>query len=156
MANKKYRFKAKIEPAGMGGACVLFPYDTEKEFETKGRVPVRVTFDGVAYRGSLIKYGHPQHMLGILKSILVETGKNVGESLDVVLWKDEEERTVEVPKELVQVMKKEGLREFFDSLSYTHRKEYCRWIAEAKKEETRAKRLEKAVAMLRAKVKTPG
>lgn len=156
MAAKKYRFKAKIESANMGGAFVFFPYDVEKEFGTRGRVPVRATFDGVAYRGSLANCGHPQHMLGILKSIQDETGKNVGEPVDVVLWKDEEERTVEVPKELAQLMKKEGLREFFDSLSYTHRKEYCRWISEAKKEETRAKRLEKAVAMLRAKVKTPG
>jgi uncharacterized protein YdeI (YjbR/CyaY-like superfamily) len=53
-------------------------------------------------------------------------------------------------------MKKEGLLTFFESLSYTHRKEYCRWIREAKKEETRARRLEKAVEMLRDKVKTPG
>ncbi len=53
-------------------------------------------------------------------------------------------------------MKKEGLLPFFESLSYTHRKEYCRWVSEAKKEETRAKRLEKAVVMLRDKVKTPG
>jgi len=53
-------------------------------------------------------------------------------------------------------MKKHGVREFFDSLSYTNRKEYCRWITEAKKEETRAARLEKAIAMLRKGVKTPG
>jgi hypothetical protein len=38
---KKYKFTAKIEPAGGGGAYILFPYDTEKEFGTKGRVPGR-------------------------------------------------------------------------------------------------------------------
>jgi uncharacterized protein YdeI (YjbR/CyaY-like superfamily) len=41
-------------------------------------------------------------------------------------------------------------------LSYTHRKEYCRWITEAKKEETRLKRLEKAIEMLKQRVSTPG
>jgi uncharacterized protein YdeI (YjbR/CyaY-like superfamily) len=45
---------------------------------------------------------------------------------------------------------------FFEGLSYTHRKEYCRWIAEAKKEETRARRLARAVEMLREGVRTPG
>jgi Domain of unknown function (DUF1905)/Bacteriocin-protection, YdeI or OmpD-Associated len=156
MAAKKYRFKAKIEPANMGGTFVLFPYDTQKEFGTKGKVPVKATFDGIAYAGSLIKYGHPQHMLPVMKAIREQAGKGVGDTFDVVLWKDEEERVLEVPAELAQLMKKEGLCEFFDSLSYTHRKEYCRWISEAKKEETRARRLEKSVGMLRDKVKTPG
>jgi bifunctional DNA-binding transcriptional regulator/antitoxin component of YhaV-PrlF toxin-antitoxin module len=153
---KKYKFRAKIEPAGMGGTYVLFPYDTEKEFGTKGKVPVKATFDGIAYTGSLTKYGNPQHMLHVPKAIREEMGKGVGDVLDVVVWKDDEERTLEVPPALAQVMKKERLLGFFESLSYTHRKEYCRWISEAKKEETRAKRLEKAVVMMRGKVKTPG
>lgn len=156
MSDKKYKFRARIEPAGMGGTFVFFPYDAEKEFGTKGKVPVKATFDGIRYTGSLIKYGNPQHMLHVPKAIREEMGKRVGDVLDVVVWKDEEERKLEVPTELAQVMKKEGLLPFFESLSYTHRKEYCRWISGAKKEETRAKRLEKAVVMMRAKVKTPG
>jgi Domain of unknown function (DUF1905)/Bacteriocin-protection, YdeI or OmpD-Associated len=156
MAQKRYKFKAKIEPANMGGTFVLFPYDTEKEFGTKGKVPVKATFDGITYTGSLIKYGHPQHILPLMKAIREELGKGVGDTLDVAVWKDEAERMLEVPEELARMMKRAGLREFFDSLSYTHRKEYCRWIAEAKKKETRARRLEKAEAMMKAGVKTPG
>jgi uncharacterized protein YdeI (YjbR/CyaY-like superfamily) len=53
-------------------------------------------------------------------------------------------------------MKKEGLLPFFEELSHTHRKEYCRWITEAKKEETRVARSEKAIAMLKQGIKTPG
>ena len=70
--------------------------------------------------------------------------------------KDEAAREVDVPVAFKRLMKKEGVLQFFDSLSYTHRKEYCRWITEAKKEDTRTRRVEKAIAMLRAKVKTPG
>lgn len=156
MTEKKYAFKAKIQPAGMGGTFVPFPYDTVKEFGTKGKVPVKATFNGIAYTGSLMSCGLPHHALHVPKAIREEMGKSVGDLLDVVVWKDEEERKLEVPAELAQVMKKEGLLAFFDSLSFTHRKEYCRWITEAKKEETRAKRLQKAVVMMRAKVKTPG
>ena len=53
-------------------------------------------------------------------------------------------------------MEQEKLLPFFESLSFTHRKEYCRWITEAKKEETRQNRLTKAIEMLRNGVKTPG
>lgn len=156
MGAKKYKFTAKIEPARGGGSFVFFPYETEKEFGTRGKVAVKATFEGIAYTGSLVKYGFPQHMLHVKKAIRDELGKKPGDAIEVVLWKDEDVRELEVPEALARLMKKEGLREFFDSLSYTHRKEYCRWISEAKKEETRTRRLEKAVEMMRAKVKTPG
>ena len=153
---KKYKFKAEIHDGRGGGAFVFFPYDVEQEFGAKGHVPVQATFDGEQYRGSLAKYGSPQHMLGVSKAIREKLGKKAGDMLDVVVWKDEEERTVEVPPEFQKLLKKEGLLPSFDKLSYTHRKEYCRWITEAKKEETRLRRLEKAVEMLRSGIKTPG
>lgn len=153
---KQYKFKATIESVGSAGACVLFPYDVEKEFGTRGQVPVKVTFDGVPYTGTMVKYGHPQHMLPILKAIQQEIGKGPGETISVIVERDETVRTVEVPAEFAKLMKKEGVLADFEKLSYTNRKEYCRWIAEAKKEETRARRLGKAIEMLKAGVKTPG
>jgi bifunctional DNA-binding transcriptional regulator/antitoxin component of YhaV-PrlF toxin-antitoxin module len=153
---KKYTFKGKIEAGIGGGAYVIFPYDVEKEFGTKGRVPISVTFDGEPDRSSLMKYGFPQHFVGMPKAIREKLGKGPGNTVEVVVWKDEEERTVEIPPELQKLLKKEGLLPFFEKLSFTHRKEYSRWISEAKKEETRVRRLEKAVEMLRKGVKTPG
>ena len=152
---KKYKFKAKIEEGNRGGAYVLFPYDVEKEFGTKGKVPVKALFEGVEYRGSLMKYGLPQHFLGVEKAIREQIGKNPGDIVNVELWKDEEERVVEIPAVFVKLLEQEKVLPFFENLSYTHRKEYCRWITEAKKEETRLARLSKAVAMLKRGVKTP-
>ncbi len=153
---KKYRFSAEIQAGDGGGAFVFFPYDVEKEFGTEGRVAVRATFDGVPYTGSLMKYEHPQHMLGILKTIREQIGKGLGDSIEVVVWKDEAVRTVAIPARFEELMRKDGLLSFFEQLSYTHRKEYCRWITAAKKEETRLKRLEKAIEMLKKGVRTPG
>jgi hypothetical protein len=153
---KKYKFKAKIEDTFSGGAYVLFPYDVQEEFGTKGRVPVKATFNGVAYSGSLVKYGAPQHMLCVLKSIRDEIGKGPGDTIEVVVWKDEAERVVAILAPFKALLKKEGLLAGFEKLSYTHRKEYVRWIEEAKKEETRQNRMAKAVAMLKKGVKTPG
>jgi hypothetical protein len=151
---KKYKFKAKMEPADGGGAYVLFPYDTVKEFATKGKVPVKATFNGVPDRGSLMKYGKPLHVLGVAKAIRNQIGKQPGDTIEVVVWKDDEVRTVEVPAQFETLIAREGLLPFFNELSFTHRKEY--WITEAKKEETRLKRLGKAIEMLKKGVKTPG
>ena len=152
---KKYKFKATIESAG-SGACILFPFDVEKEFGTRGQIPVTATFDGVAYTGSMVKYGRPEHMIPILKAIREEIGKGPGDTIDVVIERDESVRTVEIPAEFAALMKREKLLAAFEKLSYTHRKEYCRWITEAKKEETRKSRLTRAIEMLRTGVKTPG
>ena len=152
---KTYKFKARIEAASGGGACVFFPYDVEKEFGTKGRVPVKATFDGVPYSGSMVKYGAPQHMLGILKSIREHLGKGPGDVIDVTIEKDESERTVEVPLSFEKLLKKEKVWPAFDKLSYSHKREYVRWISGAKREETRVNRLARSVEMLRSGVKTP-
>jgi len=135
---------------------VLFPYDTGKEFATKGKVPVKATFNGIPYTGSLIKYGKPLHVLGMPKAIREDIGKGPGDTIEVLVWKDEEVRTVQVPPQFEKLIKKEGLLSVFKNLSYTHRKEYCRWITDAKRDETRLKRLGKAIEMLKKGVRTPG
>jgi hypothetical protein len=154
---RTYTFTAMIGGAGGSDGCaVYFPYDVEQEFGTRGRVPVKATFDGVPYTGSLIRYGAPQHMLPILKAIREQIGKQPGDVVEVTLTRDLSERTVEVPEELAKLLKKEKLLAAFESLSFTHRKEYVRWITEAKREETRRMRLTKAVEMLHSGVRTPG
>ncbi len=153
---KKYKFKATIQPGIGGGAGVIFPYSVEQEFGTKSRIPVKSTLDGVPYTRSLVKCGPEGHVLGVLKSIREQIGKGPGDLVEVVVWKDEAERTVDLPSEFAKLIEKEGLLATFDSLSYTHRKEYCRWISEAKREETRQARLQKSVEMLRKGIKTPG
>ena len=154
---KTYKFTARIESAtvGTGGACIYFPYDVEKEFGVKGRVPVKATFDGVPYSGSLVKYGAPQHMLGILKAVRAQINKGPGDTVEVTIVKDEAERTVEVPAQFEKLLKKEKLWPAFEKLSYTHKKEYVRWITEAKRDETRAGRIAKSIEMLRGGIKTP-
>jgi uncharacterized protein YdeI (YjbR/CyaY-like superfamily) len=64
-------------------------------------------------------------------------------------------RVVEIPSAFKTAMKKAGVLAAFKKLSYTHRKEYCRWITEGKKEETRTARLTKAIEMLKKGIKTP-
>ena len=87
---KKYKFDAEIQAGRGGGAYVVFPYDTEKEFGTKGKVPVNATIDGIADRGGLFTMGKPFHMMGVPKAIREQIGKAPGDIVSVVLWKDEQ------------------------------------------------------------------
>jgi hypothetical protein len=146
---KKYNFTATIEQGDRGGAYVLFPYEVEKEFGTNGRVPVKATFNGVSYAGSLIKYGSSRHMIGVLKSIRSQIGAEIGDAIRVEIWKDEMPRTLEVPPQLRHAMEAGAVLTFFECLSYSRRKEYCRWISDAKTEGTRLKRIAKTVEMLK-------
>lgn len=152
---KKYRFRAKIQAGDGGGAYVLFPFDIEKEFGGTGKVAVQAVLNGVHYAGTLIKYGHPRHILPVLKAIRRQAGADVGDTLDVELWKDETPRTLDTPAAFQQAMQQAGVLGIFDKLSYTHRREYCRWITGAKKEETRLRRIEQAVGLLKKGMQTP-
>jgi hypothetical protein len=114
---KTYKFTARIEAGIGGGAGIYFPYDVEKEFGTKGAVPVQAMFNGVPYTGSLVKCGPSQHMLGILKAIREQIGKGPGDLVDVEVRRDETERVLEVPADLASLLKKEKLLDLFEKLS---------------------------------------
>jgi hypothetical protein len=142
-------FDAVVQAAPGGGAYVPLPADAAKVFGTRARFPVRATFNGVPYRGSTMPAGDGRFSLGITKAIRAKAGAEVGQSVHVVVERDTAERTVDVPPELADALSHAGLLERFEAMAYTHRKEYAQWIAEAKKPETRARRVTRAVEMIR-------
>lgn len=148
---KKHTFKAVIQNAGGGGAFVEVPFDVEAAFGEK-RPKVKALIEGVLYRGILTRMGTEFHMLIILKGIREQIGKTFGDEIQISVESDTEERVIEIPKDLVQALKKDKeAKTFFDKLSYTHRREYVMWINEAKKAETRQRRIVKTLEMLKAK-----
>jgi uncharacterized protein YdeI (YjbR/CyaY-like superfamily) len=68
----------------------------------------------------------------------------------VTLEPDQAERSVQVPDDLGTALEHAGLRESFAALSYSHQREYVQWIDEAKKPETRARRISQTIDRLRA------
>ena len=152
------KFKAVLEnPEGkMDIAYVSIPFDVEKEYGSKGQVKVKATFDGHPYRGSLVNMGTGCHIIGLRKDVRQAIGKQVGDVVQVTIEKDEDERVVHVPDDLKKLLaKNKKAQSFFDSLSYTNRKEYAVWIDSAKKEETKIKRLKEIVPKLLAGKKNP-
>jgi hypothetical protein len=148
------RFDATVETRG-SGHLVTLPFDVREEFGAV-RVPVRVTIGGHAFRTTTMRYGGVDY-IGLNREVRTAAAVEAGQALTVELERDTEPREVDVPPELAQALAGDAeAKQAFEKLSYTHRREYGRWIAEAKRDETRTRRLTKAVEMLRAGVRTPG
>lgn len=146
---KTYRFNAKLIKTNRGGYGVEFPYDVRAEFGTGGMVKVKAKIGGIDYRGSLTPMGGSNHMLIVLKDIRAKLGIKENDEINIEIKQDTEERVVIIPEDLMNLFKKnKKAKEIFDGMSYTHRKEYANWINEAKKPETRERRLIKTIDML--------
>ena len=137
------RFEATLDDQ-----AVVVPAEVLDALGGGGRIPVQATFDGVAYRGSVVTMGG-RKVIGVTRAILAEIGKGHGDTITVTLERDVEERIVDVPDDLAAALDAAGVRAGFDALSYTKRKEHVRTITEAKKDETRASRVAKAVEAAR-------
>jgi uncharacterized protein YdeI (YjbR/CyaY-like superfamily) len=74
---------------------------------------------------------------------------SAGDSLSITIDLDTEKRETELPDDLAAAMRKsKPALAFFEGLAPSHKKEWVRWVTEAKKPETRAARIEKTVASL--------
>jgi hypothetical protein len=116
------RFEAIIEEGRGGGAFVTVPPEVDAALGGRGRIAVLATFDGIAYRGSVVTMGGVR-CIGVLKAIREEAGKGPGDTLTVTLEADRGERTVAVPDDLAEALEGAGLRQAFDAMSFSHRRE---------------------------------
>ena len=150
---KTQTFTATIENAGGGGAFVRIPFDVEEVYGKK-RVPVKASIDGQPYRGTLVRMGEPFHILIILKAIREKIGKDFGDEVEIMLAEDKEERKVSIPPDLKSALEKDpAAKTAFQKLSYSHQKEHVNAILDAKRPETRQRRILKTLSMLTEKKK---
>ncbi len=134
------------------GPFIPIPGEVQRKLALRGRPKVRAVIAGVPYRGSLMPMGDGTFCLGVLKAIQQEKKIDVGDVITVDLEIDTEERTVAVPHDLAAALKLEpAAAAAWEKLSYTNRKEIARSLEEAKKSETRERRLRDAMARLTAR-----
>lgn len=146
----KKKFKALAEGAGPNNAwCfIAVPFDAAKEWGTRGRIAVKGTLNGFPYRTN-IQPMEGRHWLTFNKQLQAGAKAKAGDMVSVVMERDTEERTVEVPQELASLFRRnKEAKELWDNLAFTHRKEYAQWISGAKQEETRKRRAIKAIGMM--------
>lgn len=141
------KFAGVIEAGRGGGAFVIVPFDAKAVFGS-ARPKVKATFDGRPYRGTIAPMGGT-YLIGILKEIRTAIGKEIGDTVQVTLEADTAPREVALPADAVKALQAARLTDAFDAMSYTHQKEYVGAIEEAKKPETRLRRIEAMIEYLR-------
>ena len=137
-----------LEP--FGPACAIFLTDEQVAGLGPTRTPpVLVTIGGTTARLRVARMGG-QSCIGLSKAVRAQLGVEIGDVVEATIAPDSAERTVEVPPELAEALDAEpGARAAFDALSYTRRKELARAVTDARRPETRQRRIDAALAELR-------
>jgi Bacteriocin-protection, YdeI or OmpD-Associated/Domain of unknown function (DUF1905) len=142
-------FLTTVELTGKTATFFRVPVDVPSQFEGRQRPPVVVRLCGHTYRSTIAKYGD-EYFVPLSRSHREAAGVAAGDRIAVEIEADEAPREIEPPPELAAALARDQeARQVFGSLSYSHRKEYADWIAEAKRPETRARRAAKALDLLR-------
>jgi hypothetical protein len=142
------RFRAILETDDESTfTYVKVPFDAKAVFG-KGRPPVRVTLNGYEYHSPLAPYGG-LYYLPVNQAVRAGAQVKAGDRVSVVLEADKAPRTVKPPADLAHAVRANPAAQArWEELSFTRRKEYVAAIEEAKKPETRARRLAKAIEQL--------
>ncbi len=136
-----------LERRGPAAAIVLTD-DQVAELGGGGKAfPVRITIGSLTAEARLARMGG-ENLIGLSRERRTALGVDTGDTVDVVIAVDVAERTVEVPPDLAEALAAAGVRDAFDRLAYSHRKEHARSVAEARKPETRARRVTAVVDAL--------
>jgi hypothetical protein len=141
-------FRSKLngdESRDDGTASFTLPFDT-REVWGNAKVPVKVTINGYTWRSTVGNRGGIQYLV-VNAAARRQAGVKAGDTVTIILEPDTEKRDIEIP---IQLRKSLGakLTEKLNRLSFSHKKEFVVWYSEAKKEDTRARRVEKMKAML--------
>jgi hypothetical protein len=135
-----------------GAMCAIsVPFDPKEVFG-KTRAPVKVTLNGYTYRSTIAPMGGGDHLIPLRKSNREAAGLQGDETLNVTLELDEEKREVKPPADLIKALKAAPPTwERWQELSFTHQREYAEAVEDAKKPETRQRRIESAVKAVAAR-----
>ena len=137
------KFRATVELGGKTATGIEVPEDVVAAVGSSRRPPVTVTIGGHSYRTTVARMGG--------RFLVPLSAENRTAAGVAVIEPDTAPREVDVPADLAEALARDdAARATFDGLSFTHRKEWVRWVGEAKKAETRATRLAKTVESLRA------
>ncbi len=143
-------FHTSLQQRGPAAAVVLDDQQVAVIGEGAQRFPVAATVNGYSWRTSVARMGG-EFLVGLSKAVRQSAGVEAGDEVEVTLRLDTEVREVEVPADLAKAFEADPVaKAAFEGMAFTHRKEYARWIEEAKKAETRDRRIGQALEMLRA------
>ncbi len=142
-------FSAVLQPRGPAAAIVLTDDQVAELGEGAKAFAVTATVNDYTWPGRVARM-KGENLVGLSKAIRTAAGVEAGDEVTVHLVVPRAPAAVRVPDARAAALAAEpGLRARFDALAPSHRKEFARWVAEAKRDETRDKRVAQAVEMVR-------
>jgi uncharacterized protein YdeI (YjbR/CyaY-like superfamily) len=150
MAVKKFRAALEKLHGYLGWTVVRVPFVPHDVWKEMLRLRVRGTVNGFAFRTSLFVYAEAEGYFFLVNRTMQEGGGvRLGQTAEFTLEPDLEPRPAELPDELAALLdEEEGLREFYDSLSESMRREIGKWIAGVKSEASRLGRCQQMAERL--------
>ncbi len=143
------KFRATIALAGKTATGFEVPPEIVEGLGAGKKPPVRVTINGKTYRSTIASRGG-RYLVGVSAENRQLTGVAAGDEVEIELELDTEPREVTVPPDLADAFAADAeAKRFFEGLSYSQKQWYVLPISQAKKADTRARRVVKAIAMLR-------
>jgi len=143
------KFTAELESSGKTAAGLEVPAEIVQGLGGGGHPKVSVTVNGYTFRTSIARMGG-RFMLGVSAERRTAAGVSAGDVLDVDVELDTAPREVDVPEELAAALAADAkAKEFWDTLSYSKQQWHTLQVTSAKTEETRDRRIEKSIGMLR-------
>jgi hypothetical protein len=131
--------------ASKSGAFIQLPFDVKAVFG-KAKPKVLVTINDHTYRSTVAVYSG-DYLLPVNAQNAKAAGVQAGDTVTVTIAEDTAPRVVELPGDLAEAL--QPVRKQWDALSYSHQREYATWVEDAKKPETRARRIAQTVEKLR-------
>lgn len=145
------QFRIKLQAMEKHWTAFRVPFSVEKVWGSRGRVSVRGTINGFAFRNSIFPDGRGAHFMMVNKAMQAAAKVRPGQTVAVAMAPDTAPRKVAVPAILKRALAGNAqAQRNFAAFSYSHRKAYVDFIQGAKQQETRQRRTAKAVAMLAA------
>ncbi len=142
------RIRATLQPRGPAAAIVLDDTQLAGLSTDKKTPTVRATVNGHTF-STRIGRMHGETLLGFNKATREACRVAAGDEIDVIIVLDEAPREVDVPQDLnLALAEQPGARAAFDHLAYSHRKEFVRWINDAKRDNTRQRRIAETLSKL--------
>jgi hypothetical protein len=148
------KFRSTVELGGKTATGIPVPDEVVAALGSGRRPAVKVTLGGHTYQTTVAPMGG-RFFVPLSAEHREAAGVAAGQDVEVEIVPDAGPRELELPADLADALASDDqARAFFEGLSFTHRKEWARWIEDAKKPETRQTRLTRTIELLRAGQRT--
>lgn len=149
---KKYEYETILIKGTLLGLFAEFPFESAKEFGTRKAIRIKATIDGKMFRMSLLPHGNGTHWLQLKKDIYNSIGKTEGDSVHIIVEKDENLPEIIIPEYLQWLLENEPEKmKSFEKLTWSAKKFWIDYMNQPKNKDSKVERINHFLSVLMRK-----